>query len=588
MSSQALGYIYDQELKSKAGVSSSQFAHHRLTAFRFLLFGAFILLTLRLFWLQVVQGERNRILSEENRILARSIQAPRGVITDRNGVILAQNVPVYQRLLEECVGGDDIHLELLNNGAFPDYCPAYETISRDEALKLEAEGKSIQLRTLVGRLYAYGPEIAHLVGYVGEVNKDDLANSPDYLLGDLIGKMGVEMNYETLLHGRGGAALVEIDAMGDVVRDVARREPRVGTDLTLSADVRLQQKAYELLNGREGGLVALDPRNGNILALASSPSFDPNDVVQSLEQEDQPFFNRVLGGLYPPGSVFKIVTAIAGLEEQKIDSSTEFEDTGEIIIGPYRYGNWYFDQYGRKEGLLRLVGAMKRSNDIFFYNVGELVGATKLSEWAKAFGFGRETGIDLPGEVAGIVPSPVWKERQKGERWFLGNTYHFAIGQSDLTVTPLQVSVMTAAAATGKICTPKVLYAETALTTLMPISGESMGDCEALGVSEQSRRLVQEGMIAACNPGGTAFPFFDFQVERDRGKERMEVACKTGTSEFGDPQDRTHAWFTVYAPIDNPKIVVTVLLEKAGEGSYEAAPVAKEFLQYYFKEVASN
>lgn len=585
MNQSSLGFLLEEELKREAGVVESPFRASRLLVLRIVLGLCLAGLIVRIFWLQVVHGEKNRVLSEENRILARSVQAPRGVIYDRQGVILAQNVPEYQKLRDECIDKELIYKSTGEDSA--EDCPAYHEISREDALKLEAEGNSDWVRTLVGRSYCHGPEAAHLVGYVGEADREDLQENPEYLLGDLVGKYGIESYYEDLLHGKAGAELVEINANGQVEREVASIEPISGKDISLSVDMRLQKKAFELMGENEGALVALDPNNGEILTMVSVPSFDPNDVVSSLEREDQPFFNRAIGGLYPPGSVFKIVTAAAALEEGKIDEYTQFEDTGEIRIGDYRYGNWYFDQYGRTEGLINIVDAIKRSNDIFFYKAGEALGATNLSNWAKAFGLGRKTNIDLFGEAEGVVPSPLWKERYKGERWFLGNTYHFAIGQSDLTATPLQIALMTGAEATNKICRPRILLSETELVPLLsPLANE--GNCESLDLSEKTRGLVRQGMTAACSSGGTAFPFFDFSVGREGVRQRMEVACKTGTSEFGDPEDRTHAWFTVFAPIEKPEIVVTVLLEKAGEGSYEAAPVAKEFLEYYFEEVSGK
>lgn len=552
MKEDKLGFLFEGQLWGSRKAKQVSLIEGRLLVLWVIVAVVIGIFVLRLGWLQIVRGEYHRTLSEENRILARRIQAPRGVIYDRRGNILAQNIPVYKVRNEECQTKT---------------CPEFVEISRDKALELEAESGSSEVLTFVGREYPYGIALAHVVGYVGEISEEELTKKVDYELGDLIGKIGIEKSFDDLLHGRNGAELVETDASMQVIREVARKEPVSGEDLRLTVDAGLQVKATESFEGRKGSLVALDPNNGEVLALISSPAFDPNQVSDSLGNPQQPFFNRAFSGTYPPGSVFKVVTATAGLEERVIESTTEFEDIGEIRIGPYRYGNWYFDQYGRKEGMVNIVKGLKRSNDIFFYRVGELLGAKRLSEWAKAFGFGRKTGIDLSGEADGLVPSPLWKERQKGERWFLGDTYHFAIGQSDLTTTPLQVTRMTGVIASGgKLCMPHVLQAE--------------ADCEQLEISESTLRLVSEGMVEACRERGTAFPFFNFKV----AGERVEVGCKTGTAEFGDPQDRTHAWFTVYAPAEEPEIVVTVLLEAAGEGSYEAAPVAKEFLEFYFSQ----
>lgn len=566
MNSTELGFIFSDQLRESSKKLKPEFVFKRLKVFRILLFFFFIAFTLRLSFLQIVEGDRNRALSDENRILARRIQAPRGVIMDRNGMVIVQNIPIY-KVEADCPQDE------------ADYCIEYRQIDREEAIRMEAAGRAREITTFVGRSYVYGPQIAHVTGFVGELDRDELSVNPDYELGDLIGKTGIEYMYEELLHGRNGAELVEVDATSSVVREVAKREPVSGEDLRLTVDHRLQTKAYELLGDSLGALVALDPENGEVLTLVSTSSFDPNNVAVSLDRPDQPFFNRAITGLYPPGSVFKVVTATAGLEEGKIDAETQIEDTGEIRIGSYRYGNWYFSQYGRKEGLLNIVRAIKRSNDIFFYRVGELVGATTLSEWAKAFGFGRESGIDLPREAQGLVPSPLWKEREKGERWFLGNTYHFAIGQSDLEVTPLQVAQMTGVAAEdGNLCRPHILLDREEEDEL----------CQGIELEAETLRLVKEGMVEACLSGGTAFPFFNFGIKEGGQLKRIEVGCKTGTAEYGNPEGRTHAWFTVYAPAQDPEIVVTVLLEGAGEGSYQAAPVAKEFLEYYFGEIADS
>lgn len=568
MTSRELGFLLEEDLRKKAGARDSYSISSRIRMLWFVLVLVFVVFVVRLFWLQVVQGGNNRLLSDENRVIARNIPAPRGVIFDRKGRVLVQNTPIF-RMENDC---SVFEKELADD------CPNFVFLSREQMLEKQVEGVSEDIETLIGRSYLFGPAISHVVGYVGEVDERELSNHPDYMLGDLVGKFGIEYQLDSVIRGVNGAELVEVDAFGEVVREVAKREPIAGKDVTLSIDVKLQEKAFELMDNREGALVVIDPNSGEVLALVSSPSFDPNEVAVSLNRDDKPFFNRAFSGLYPPGSVFKIVTSTAGIEDGKIDRNSEFEDTGEIFVGPYRYGNWYFDQYGRKDGWLNLIGALKRSNDIYFYRVGELVGAERLSYWAKIFGYGRRTGIDLPGEVEGLVPSPEWKENIRGERWFLGNTYHFAIGQSDLQTTPLQVAQMTSVVASGgELCRPHVVGSKR----------EDVGEnCERIAVNESTLEAVVEGMVAVCESGGTAFPFFDFAVESEGEKKSMSVACKTGTSEFGDPKDRTHAWFTVFAPSSDPKIVVTVLLEKAGEGSYEAAPVAKEFLKYYFEEVS--
>lgn len=521
----------------------------------------FLLLVGKLFELQVVFGSKNRALAEGNRIKKEVIPAPRGIIYDRYGKELVRNVPIYRLRVEE--GCED------EEGCF-------KVISRDEALNLEAQGKLDDLRIDIGRDYLYREALAHILGYLGEATKEEVELGK-YQIGDLVGRMGIEEKYDRLLRGQDGGLIYEVDAYGNKIREIGRFEPISGNDLHLLIDAELSKKAYESLAGKPGAVVVSKVENNEILVLVSSPSFDPNllsktengdeknqeKIKDLLENPLKPFFNRAITGAYPPGSTFKIVTATAGIEEGKVDENTIYNDTGQIQIGEYVYRNWYFTQYGKTEGEIDIVMAIKRSTDTFFYKVGEWVGATRLAEWAYAFGLGKKTGIKLPGEVAGFVPTPKEKQRLKGERWFLGNTYHFAIGQGDMLTTPLQVNNLTSVIANdGELCSPSLLEDEGV-------------NCQSLRLKDLSLRLVKEGMKEVCSPKGTAFPFFEF---------KPQVACKTGTAEFGDPEGKTHAWITAFAPFDKPDIVATALIEKGGEGSYIAAPVVKEIMNYYFNE----
>jgi penicillin-binding protein 2 len=403
------------------------------------------------------------------------------------------------------------------------------------------------------------------LGYISEVDEQELETYQDeYVLGDSIGKAGLEKTWEKDLRGKPGSELLEVNARGELMREVGRVYAEAGVDMQLTLDMKLQEVLYQALGDRKGAVVAQNPQTGEVLAMVSSPAFDPNNIGADLARQDMPFFNRATGGLYPPGSIFKIVTATAGLEEGVINEETELEDNGEIRIGEYRYGNWYYDDYGRTEGLVNVVKALRRSNDIFFYKVGELVGAEKLSDYARLFGFESNVGLEYLGAVSGTIPNPEWKEKTKGERWFLGNTYHMAIGQGDVLITPLQANRMTGAiAARGLLC-PAVLRTQ-------EVGQES---CTQLNLDEKTIELVTEGMKQACEPGGTAFPFFNYQPK---------VACKTGTAQQGGSDHKPHAWFTAFAPIEDPQIVISVLLEESGQGSEMAAPIAKEGLEYFFQ-----
>jgi len=482
----------------------------------------FSVLMARLVMLVVVEGKKFKALAEENRIKVINLPADRGVIYDRFGELLVRNIPE-------------------------------------------------------GREYIYSTALSQVLGYVGEVSEEELERFSVYSMGDIIGKIGIEKEYDQLLRGKDGGILVETDADGEVIREIGRSESIAGKNLHVYLDAGLQRKAYELLEARKGSVVVSVPETGEILALVSSPGFDVNlfgkeksdnkKIERILNDKDLPMFNRAISGEYPPGSVFKIITAVGALEEGKVDEATKIEDIGEIKVGIWRFGNWYYDQYGQKEGIIGIVRAIARSNDIFFYKLGEWLGIVSLSDWAKYFGLNSLTGIDLGGEAYGLMPNPEWKKEYKEEDWYLGDTYISAIGQGDILMTPLQVNQMTGVIASkGKLCKPMIVKAEV--------------DCKDLDISTKTLETVTEGMRQVCETGGTAFPFFDFKVKG----ERIVTAGKTGTAEFGQVEDEeTHAWMTIFAPVEKPEILVTVMIEEAGQGSGEAAPVAKDILNYWFE-----
>lgn len=534
----------------------------RLGVFYFPLVILFAILLGRLFYLQVVEGERYRLISKENRVRVKTLPAPRGIIFDRKGEILVRNTPGYR-------------LKIGNE---------FKAISHDEALQIEAkEGtEAANLEVDILREYLYPKTLAHVLGYTSEVNQNELSASGelDYELGEKIGRTGIEKEYDKILRGKKGREFLEVDAQEKKLDILGEVPPQSGQNLTLTIDLDLQKKAAEALGEVTGAVVVLNPQNGEILALVSHPSFNPNlftqggnpEEIENLfaDEEKKPLFNRAISGLYPPGSTFKIVTAAAGLESGKINPQTQIEDVGEIVIGPYRFPNWYLTQYGKTEGVLDLVRAIARSNDIFFYKVAEWVGEKELGEWAKKFGLGQRLGIDLEGESEGLIPTPSWKESQIGEKWYLGDTYHIGIGQGYILTTPLQVSAWTSVIANGGSLYKPHLVKNSA-------SAKASADKQGF-LKKETVELIREGMRQACSEGGTGWPLFNFKV----GDKEIQTACKTGTAEYGDPKGKTHAWFTVFAPIENPELVITVLVEGGGEGSSVAAPIAKKILEEWF------
>lgn len=526
----------------------------------FLVLLVFLVLWGRLFQLQILLGKENRFLAENNRIARTKIEAPRGLILDRQGKVLATNKPAYQ--LEEKLEEEGL-----------------KTISRDEALKRQAEGEDENLKIGLKREYPEGVVFAHALGYLGEVSQEELGKGKlelkGYSLGSLIGRSGLEEEYESLLRGREGSELVEVNTQGKVIRRMGQILPTPGKTITTALDKNLQKVAAEAMGRKKGAVVATNPQNGEVLLLYSSPSFDPAKLEEAItNEEEKPLLNRAISGLYPPGSTFKIVTAIAGLEEGKISQKTLINDPGVIYLGPFKYSNWYFTKYGATEGEINVVKALARSTDTYFYKLGEMLGIEKLNFWAEKFRVAQKFGIDLPGEIDGFIATPEWKQKIKGEPWFLGNTYHISIGQGDLDLTPLGVNMLTAVIANqGKICRPRMLKLGAENT---PYQAE----CKEIGIKKENIEIVKEGMIGACSPGGTAGVFFDFEAPGlPAGRQ---VACKTGTAEVGDNKE-THAWFTVFAPVKDPEIVLTVLVERGGEGSSVAAPIAREILEEWFK-----
>lgn len=530
------------------------------------------LLFVRLFYVTVYQGERYQKLAAENRIAEKRIVAPRGIVYDRSGSRLIRNIPVFK-------GNDGI--------SYFEEAPASSTAHLSESIT---------------RQYIYTDLFAHIIGFIGEASKDEIGeNSAMIKAGDIVGKMGVEKIYDVLLRGKDGKELTEVDATGQKVRVLGRIEPAAGKPLTLTLDSTIQKTAQDALSGKTGAIIASVPQNGEILALYSSPSFDPNRFIQEKELEDilkdknQPLFNRAIAGRYPPGSTFKIVTALAALENGTVGKDTKVEDAGTIHVGEFSYGNWYFLQYGKIEGFLNIVEALKRSNDIFFYKTGETLGIEKLAAMAKKVGIGTSLNIDLDTEGVGVMPDPVWKKEVKGENWYLGDTYHVAIGQGDLLTTPLEVNTWTNVIANGgKLCAPHVVQVQSSIFKVQ-------SECKDLGFRKETIELIREGMKQACEVGGTGWPLFKFKVQSSKiradgidffqvpestssGKPwvSIPVACKTGTAEFGDKLDRTHAWFTMFAPVYNPQISITVLVEGGGEGSSVAAPIAKKMLEEWF------
>ncbi len=533
----------------------------------------FIILFGKLAEVQIIKGDYYRTLAENNRIRRIPIPAPRGRILASTGIALADNVAYKEKVLME---GGAVKLTRDLTNAAPD-----------------------EIVTNYKRVYALGEKFAHGTGYLSvvsdkEVNTVD-ARCPEKGIresGDLVGVSGLEEEYDCILRGTMGEKLVEVNTLGERVRILAIKNPVAGQDIKTSIDYDLQENlgsifsqappdtpANKNASTKKGAAIVTDA-NGRILAFYSAPSYDPNLLIESTDPEDKtdgttvtallkspdlPFFNRVIGGTFHPGSVYKPLVALAALEEGVINKSFTYTDTGVVEVNGFSYRNWYFTEYGRTEGQIGLKHALARSTDTFFYKIGEATGPDNIAKWSGTFGLDKPTGIDIPGEKKGLIPTPEWKQKTIKEPWFLGNTYNMSIGQGDVSVTPIELNTYIAAIAEdGKICQPSFV-----------LSGNPI--CNQIQISRENVDFVKEGMIAACSDGGTGYTFFDFPSKFNG----INVACKTGTAEVGT-DGIPHAWFTFFAPASKPQIIVTVLYEKGGQGSSVAGPVARKIADYYF------
>lgn len=592
-------------------------SRRRLSVLFLLLLCAFGILTARAAQLQVFSGEKHRTRAERNRIRILPTPAVRGIFFDRTGKPLVSNVPSFaltitaadlpedaaerERLLTEAAGlahmdAADLTAAVVEARRTP-YVPVTvkSEVAYDDAIRLAVDverlpGIGVAVDTV--RNYAGSPglvSLGHLFGYVGKITEDVYAAAAPgtYLLNDRIGRSGIEAAFETLLRGRFGTRQVEVDALGREQRIISEQAPVDGASIRLSLDLAAQEKLEQILaavvkrTGRtRAAAVALDPRDGGVIAMVSLPGYDQNlfaggvssSTYHALNTDsDRPLFARAISGLYPSGSTIKPLVAAAALEAGVITAQTTVLSTGGIHYGAWFFPDWKAGGHGRTD----VRKALAESVNTFFYMIGggtetfPGLGIDRLSVWLKRFGLGTTTGIELPGEAAGLVPTPEWKERIKGEAWVIGDTYHAAIGQGDVLVTPLQMAVVTQAFANGG-----TIYAPHLLAVKSGPDGETLTEPKKLAydfLSPQTLDVVRQGMRQTVTAGSAP----SLQTVP------VGVAGKTGTAQ-GRSDRPTHAWFTGFAPYDRPEIVITVLIEEGGEGSSVAVPVAREFLSWYF------
>ena len=583
----------------------------RLIVLRFGVVAVLAILLIRVWYIQIVKGEEYALLSEQNRVRMVYLKPPRGLMYDRHHNLLANNIPSFnlyvvlddvddrQRLREDLseligVSADDVRVAMEKHHAPRLPLKLKEGLTLKQAAAIESNlaqlpGVGIQAET--ERSYPQGTVAAHIIGYVGEVSAKDLKEEQfqDLVPGSAVGKYGLELEYDRVVRGRVGQKTIEVDARGHEQRAIQIKEPVPGDDLHLTIDLPLQRLAEDLLGDLAGVIVALDPRNGDVLVLASHPTFDPNALARGLtvthwnrirHDPRKPMTNRATQGQYPPGSVFKVVVATAGLESGSISRSTPVECHGRFQIGNRVFKDWKRGGHG----LVNLHEGLVHSCDIYFYTLGHQLGIDRIAQYAAQLGLGHRTGIDLPAEKSGIVPSREWKNRALGERWYPGETISVAIGQGFVTVTPLQM-----AALIGMIANNGVLYRPRVVRQVEQRHDGTLVDIPPL--RSETVHLQQETLTALHEAlrdvvvSGTG---------RRAQSRNVAISGKTGTaqvvsldnveSEDDVPHGlRDHAWFVAYAPSDNPKIAVSVIVEHMGHGGVVAAPMARALIDEYLQ-----
>ncbi len=618
-----LGEVSDKEESGEMRRYFADFRH--FLPFYISVLVVFVVLFFQLFNLQILKASQYREKADTHSLREEIIKAPRGLIYDRNKKILAKNIPSFQVVIvpsdlpkdeqqkEEVIAklADILKIKVSKIKELLEKYQGYtlepvlieENLDYETALIVESQFdqfSGVVLKKDPTREYLSGSNFAHLLGYVSRIDKEEYEQKKDqgYLINDLVGKTGLEFAYERELRGQDGKQILEVDAANRIVRRLGSAlEPVPGQNLVLSIDSDLQKKMYQALSKgaasvgqKKAAAVAMDPQTGEILALVSLPSFDNNLFSKGISSErysqlsndpSQPLFNRVISGTYPTGSSIKPVIASAALEEGIITSSTQIYDPGAITVPNQYHSNivYTFPCWNRSgHGYLNVVGAIAHSCNVFFYTVGggykefPGLGPEKIARYMKIFGLGAQTGIDLPGETAGLVPTPEWKKETIGEHWYIGDTYLLSIGQTNLLATPLQVANYTAAIANGGI-----LYKPRVVHQILSANGDIVKDFPPQVVrknfiTQSHLQVVREGMRQAVQSGSAQILKF----------LPVEAAGKTGTAQFGPRNEKSHAWFTCFAPYKNPKIALTIIVEGGGEGSAVSLPIAKEILQYYF------
>ena len=612
-------------MKSSRELKNYQNEQHnfklRLGVLGFLVLAAFSVLAFRFYYLQINRYDYYQTLAENNRISVVPITPNRGLITDKNGVVLAHNFFVYTLEITPSKV-DSLDATIAQIAQLVEVSPSdlkrfkkqkaesrtFESIPlRTHLNEIEAARfavnryrfPGVELKSRLFRHYPLGKQGAHMIGYIGRINDKDLGKLAEqdalsnYKGTDHIGKSGIEQSYESALHGTTGFQQVEIDADGKAVRVLSSVAPISGSNLVLSADSKLQEIAETAFGVRRGALVAIKPSTGEVLAFVSMPTFDSNLFVDGIDVEnwkllndslDKPLINRPLRGVYPPGSTFKPFAALAGLENGKRKPPFSISDAGFFTLpnSSHRYRDWKPGGHGNVD----MRRAITISCDTFFYGLAMELGIERLTNFVRHFGFGQKSGIDITGEVGGLLPTPDWKQRRYKQPWYMGETVIAGIGQGYTLVTPMQLAQATAVLANkGVAMRPRLVSAIADAKTGISTPTQTVIN-EKIALDANNLEIVNLGMTDVTLPGGTAA-----SVGANAG---YSIAAKTGTAQvigikqnekynanLIDERHRDHALFIAYAPAQDPKIALAVIVENGGHGGSAAGPIARKVMDYY-------
>ncbi|MSQ47101.1 MAG: penicillin-binding protein 2 [Deltaproteobacteria bacterium] len=584
----------------------------RLGVLGLLILSVLLLLLLRIWRLQGIEGESFRTLSENNRLRLQRTPPLRGLISDRHGRVLVDNRPSFNVvLIPEAVPDLNVTLPILStylaehalftNNTLPrdPRRPPYqgvvlakdvprETLVTIEAHQREIPGASVEVASK--RVYPSDGLAAHTLGYVGEVNVKEREKFPEYYLGDLIGKFGIEKSLEARLRGKGGGEQIEVDASGQRLRRLGQEEAQTGESLTLTIDMELQRQAEAAMHGKEGAIVVLGVQTGEVLAMVSQPAFDPNVFARGIRIAEwraladdplKPLNNRAVQGQYPPGSTFKVIMAAAALEKGVITPSTRFHCSGGLPFGRRVFHCWKRQGHGS----LDLRQAIANSCDVYFYQIGQRLGIQGIADAARLFGMGKPLGIELNHEATGLIPDAAWKKRVLGAPWQAGETLSVVIGQGYVTATPLQMAVVAATVANGG-----TVYRPRLVKQSMSADGKTVKDyapevLHETHIHPDSLRMVRAGMTDVVNGrGGTGAKakLPDIVVAGKTGTSQV-ISGTRGKGKVLARQYRDHAWFIAFAPAEAPEVAVACIIEHAGAGGGAvAAPTVRAVLDAYF------